>query len=294
MSDVVCANVERIWIRAHGQDASKYLHSQLSNDIESLTVGQSCVSFVLEPTGKIVALVRVTRVADHQFLIDTDVHPGLTEKLLARLNRFRIRVDVEFDVDARTCVGVRSRDGEPLPTSVRNALGALESVIVLDALWGDGSAVDVVAHDPTPSKAIDAHTVSGQLAGSSVSTQDGIDVETARVRAGWPAMGREIEPGETLAAATGVVARAVSFTKGCYPGQELVERMDSRGSSAPRTLRRFALVDLQSVSGPDLVPGDAVVVDGREVGTVTSVAGEWALAYVQRGVEAGDAVSPAG
>ncbi len=52
-------------------------------------------------------------------------------------------------------------------------------------------------------------------------------------------MGTEIVPAETIPASLGEVVRvAVSFTKGCYPGQELVERMDSRGSSAPQVLRR--------------------------------------------------------
>ena len=63
------------------------------------------------------------------------------------------------------------------------------------------------------------------------------ELEAARVADGWPAMGVEIEPGETIPAETGVVAVAVDFRKGCYPGQELVERMDSRGATAPRSLR---------------------------------------------------------
>ena len=57
--------------------------------------------------------------------------------------------------------------------------------------------------------------------------------EDARIAAGWPRMGAEIVPGETIPAVTGVTGVAVNFTKGCYPGQELVERMDSRGAEAP-------------------------------------------------------------
>jgi len=95
-------------------------------------------------------------------------------------------------------------------------------------------------------------------------------------------MGREIVAGETLPAATGVVPIAVSFTKGCYPGQELVERMDSRGSTAPKNLRLLtgSIVD-------NAKPGDAVVVNGEAVGEFTSVADGCALAYVARAVELG-------
>ncbi len=106
-------------------------------------------------------------------------------------------------------------------------------------------------------------------------------------------MGREIVPGETLVAATGLASRAVSFSKGCYPGQELVERMDSRGANAPRTLRRVLRRDLPGVTRDDIAVGNTLVIDDVPVGVVTSVAGEWALAYVNRGVDLGDVISPA-
>ena len=116
-------------------------------------------------------------------------------------------------------------------------------------------------------------------AGSSAPSDDH---EVARIAAGWPRMGFEIVPGETIPAITGVVPVAVNFTKGCYPGQELVERMDSRGADAPKQLR---IVDV--VQGA--APGDPVIVDGVEVGAITSVspAGGIALAMIKRGVEVG-------
>jgi tRNA-modifying protein YgfZ len=109
----------------------------------------------------------------------------------------------------------------------------------------------------------------------------GTDVsESDRIAAGWPAMGREIVPGETIPAETGVTAVAVDFKKGCYPGQELVERMDSRGASAPRGLR---ILDV----APGAAPGDPIEHDGQQVGVLTSVAGTTALGYVKRGVDVG-------
>jgi folate-binding protein YgfZ len=109
-------------------------------------------------------------------------------------------------------------------------------------------------------------------------------IEVERVRAGWPANGREIVAGETIPASLGVVPVAVSFTKGCYPGQELVERMDSRGSTAPRTLR--------IIEDSALGVGDDVVVAGDVVGVVTSAAGGRALAFVDRAIEFGVRVTP--
>lgn len=102
------------------------------------------------------------------------------------------------------------------------------------------------------------------------------DHEAARIAAGWPRMGVEIVPGETIPAVTGVVPLAVNFTKGCYPGQELVERMDSRGADAPKSLRIL-----------DVVPGTAPGAIIDDVAEVTSVQGTRALAYVKRGADIG-------
>ncbi len=293
---VICADISRLCIRATGADAARYLHSQLSNGIESLQVGHSCSSFVLEPTGKVIALVRVTRIGDDDFLLDTDAVPELEEIVLARLNKFKIRVDVAFTAEVANVVAIRSSNGEPLPSSVRDA-GTSEQSFVVDAMWADGRALDVFpigGASDSDGSTVDAQKVSDLIGESTVSADPHGDVERVRVRSGWPSMGREILPGETLPAATGIVDHCVSFTKGCYPGQELVERMDARGSTAPRSLRRLRCSDV-SPSNPESVSvGDVVTVDGRDVGTVTSVAGDWALAYVQRGVELGEPVSPAG
>ena len=96
-------------------------------------------------------------------------------------------------------------------------------------------------------------------------------------------MGTEIEPGSTIPATTGVVLLAVNFHKGCYPGQELVERMDSRGADAPRSLR---IIDLTSGGAVGDVVHDS---DGHEVGTITSATGDGGigLAYVKRGADVG-------
>lgn len=115
--------------------------------------------------------------------------------------------------------------------------------------------------------AAEAETVS---AGSA-----GVD-DDDRIAAGWPMMGTEIVPGETIPAETGLADVAISFTKGCYPGQELVERMDSRGSTAPRRL-----VVLDKREGDE--PGAAVSQDGAPIGVITSVGSTQVLAYLKRG-----------
>jgi tRNA-modifying protein YgfZ len=100
--------------------------------------------------------------------------------------------------------------------------------------------------------------------------------DAARVIAGRPGAPEFDE--RAVPAETGWVGRAVSFTKGCYTGQELVARMDSRVAEPPRRLVRLA-------AAGDMQPGAAIVVDDAEVGAVTSAAGSVAMGYVKRGTQ---------
>lgn len=98
--------------------------------------------------------------------------------------------------------------------------------------------------------------------------------DKARIEAGIPSLASDIDD-RTVPAETGWVPAAVSFTKGCYTGQELVARMDSRVAEPPRRLVRLA--------GPGLASGVAISVDGADVGVVTSAADGIGLGYVKRG-----------
>ena len=257
--NIVACEIEKLVFTVTGADAGKYLHSQLSNDIASLHVGGSRYSFVLEPMGKVIALVRVTRAEEETFVLDTENVEGLGDQLLARLNRFKIRVKADIAVSSQRYLSLRSRDGSPI-----------EQAGFAVSQWGSGAVIDA------PLTSI-AESVVSQFVQVSPEEFDAL-----RIRSSWPAMGSEIIAGETLPAATGVVPIAVSFTKGCYPGQELVERMDSRGSTAPKNLRLLtgSIVD-------NAKSGDAVIVNGETVGEFTSVASDCALAYVARAVELG-------
>ena len=251
--------IPRDVLMVEGPDAQTYLHSQLSQDLRDLAVGQAVPSFVLDPTGKVVALLRVLRSGDNAFVLDTDA--GFGEVLAARLNRFRIRVKAEITTIPWRCIALRTDDDAV-------ALTAAGGAVAVPAWWGDGTAIDLLGPAPVPPTEIPEASAA--------------DLDAARIAACWPAMGAEIEPGVTIPASLGEVVRvAVSFTKGCYPGQELVERMDSRGSSAPTVLRRVAVP-------AGIAVGDPVVVDGETVGTVTSVSGTQALAMVKRSAASTD------
>jgi len=115
---------------------------------------------------------------------------------------------------------------------------------------------------------------------------DDPDDEAQRIRAGMPRMGAELTE-ETIPGEGGqrFIDLSVSFTKGCYTGQELVARIDSRGGNVPRPIRV-----LEATAPATLTIGAAVLFDGEEVGSVTSVAGNVALAPLARKVTLGSSV----
>lgn len=241
---VFSAAYPRDVVQVIGPDAATFLQSQLSQDIRPLAVGESAWSFLLQPTGKVDVLLRVWRNGDNSFVLDTDA--GFGEAMVARLNRFKIRVKAEMTTLSWNCIAVRGVGAAELPGL---------------ASWGDG--VDLLGETPSAPSTADAGSADDLLA--------------VRIAATWPAMGSEIVPGETIPGETGVVGVAVNFTKGCYPGQELVERMDSRGATPPKSLQRVTVANGAAV-------GDPYNLDGVTVGVVTSVRGTEALAMVKRGV----------
>jgi folate-binding protein YgfZ len=257
--------LSRDFVRAAGPDATSFLQGQLSQDVGGLAIGASTWALLLQPQGKMVALLRVLRVGDEEFVLETDT--GYGAAVVERLNRFKLRVKCDLDPLDWRCVAVRG------PASHDIAPGGTGTVVVAD--WPGLDGADLVGPSPEPP------------AGAVPSSLEAY--EAVRIEAGIPVMGRELDE-RTIPAEAGVVERSVSFTKGCYTGQELVARIDSRGGNVPRRLRGLVLAGDAASARP---PSGATVRDdaGKDVGEVTSVAfsprleAVVALAYVRRAVE---------
>lgn len=233
--------IHRDVITASGADARSYLHSQLSQDIASLRVGETRQSLLLQPTGKLSGITRVTCIDGETFIIDVDAGAG--EAVLARLNRFKIRVKADLVL------------GQETWTAIRNCVSTISGAI--PAWRCDGSAWDV----------------RGEWSDASIPRGTDEDYEEARIRAVWPVMNIDVSEA-SIPAELGLNDIAVSFSKGCYPGQELVERMDSRAAVAPRKLESV-LIESGAVVGQEIQH------DGR-TGKITSAQGVYALALLSR------------
>ena len=253
----VAAVAPRDAVLVTGADAATYLQGQISQDIEAVSPGESAWSLVLAPQGKVNAWFRLTR-RDDGFVLDVDA--GFGPALVARLEMFRLRVDVDFEsltgwrmLSVRGAASLDETDAETRGTAADDEiLDTVEAEVRSPIAWPGYEGVD--------------------LLGPAVAAPPGLNVdgrrlEAARIRAGWPAMGRELTERTIPAEVGGLVEASVSFTKGCYTGQELVARIDSRGGNVPRPVR---LLEIDG-DGP-VAPGAEIVVDGRAVGQVTSAA----------------------
>ena len=244
----------RASVRIAGPDAASFLQRMVSNDVEALPAGGACEALLLTPKARIVAPMTVLRRGPDDFLLLTE--PELGERLAGTLRRARFAARAEIESEAHSSTLVLG--GDPPPGAVPVADYGVPAYELLDR--------------PAPPGAEQA---------------DGDELERLRILARTPRWGRELDE-RVLPAEAGLEERAISFTKGCYPGQEPVARLHYRGR-ANRGLRVLAL------DGDELPAYDAeLTLDGRAVGRVTSAApdgdgGVLALGYVRREVPA-DAV----
>jgi tRNA-modifying protein YgfZ len=241
-----------------GDDAAAYLQGQCSQDVEELDVGASAEALLLSPQGKVDALVRVTRSGATSFVLDTDggAGPAARERLL----RFRLRVRVEIDPASWRCVAVRGPETAAAVAAGEVAVGSPGGPVYSLSVSGPGiSGVDLLGPGPG--------TAPFGWVGPSAVPCGASSWEAVRIETGLPVAGREVTAA-TIPAEAGLVDRTVSFTKGCFTGQELVARLDSRGSNVARRLCGIVVEGPVGASEADGLVGVPVATGDRVVGGV--------------------------
>jgi folate-binding protein YgfZ len=294
-------------IAAVGSDRLSYLHAMLTNDIAALGPGRGCYAAYLTPQGRMIADMRVLELGDLTLL---DVEASAKAVVLEKLEQFIFSEDVRV-ADLSSDLGEISIYGPRAADAVAAALaseGGAPSADVLAALaeyasvrapFKGGAAVITADRDlgvPGFTAYIDrerapALEAAVREAGAVEIGEDAAEV--LRIEAGRPRYGVDMDE-NTIPLEAGIENRAISFTKGCYPGQEVITRVLHRGHG--RIARK--LVGMVVEGGATPARGDRVVSGDTEVGTVTSAAmspslqSPIALGYVQRDfVEPGTDVS---
>lgn len=267
-----------------GPDALPFLHSLVSADVAGLGDGEGAHALLLSPQGKLDVDLRLLRVGEECWL---DAEVGQGPRLAGSLHRFLIRVEVEV-TDRSEAWGELAVRGPAAPARVAEVTGVEPPDSPhAHVAWGD---LRVVRAGSPGRLGIDVVGPVGALAGAwealraaGVRSAGLAALERARIEAGVPRQGHDLDE-RTIPQEALLERDAVSFTKGCFLGQELVCRIDTRGH-VNRYLRRLRVLGGAPPAGAE------VVRDGRGVGVVTSVAdpieseGPAALGYVRREVE---------
>lgn len=267
----------RTLIELAGAEAAEFLQGQVTNDVEALEPGTGCYAALLDHKGKIRTDMRVLRLAPDRLLVDAD---GGSRAILTRtfqmysLGRDVSHRDLSDERTLLSLIGPAARERlDPAPPEAEHAHvdGRHGLAVATDA------GVDLIATAEQAASAraeLDVPDVSEDAA------------ECVRIESGRPRLGLDFDS-TTIPQEAGLNERAVSFTKGCYVGQETVARLHYKGKPN-RHLRGLRL------SSP-AAHGDAVMLGERQVGTIGSACvspahGPIALALLRREASPGDEV----
>jgi tRNA-modifying protein YgfZ len=273
---------ERGKLALTGSEAREFLHGQVSNDIEALEPGQGCYAAFLTPKGKMLGDLRVLHLGDELFL---DTERVSLQALFNMIRNYKLGRDVELH--KRTVErGLLSLLGP----GAREAAGAQDlGAAEHDNAAGEvgGVPVRLVATAAGVDLICDAERTDELKAALNVPEVSEAAAEVVRVEAGRPRYGLDLDD-SVIPQEAGLNERAVSFTKGCYVGQETVARLFYRGKPN-RHLRGLRLSEPAAT-------GDALRLGEREVGRVGSsvvspVHGPIALAIVRREASPGDTLA---
>ncbi|HEY2715195.1 MAG TPA: folate-binding protein [Solirubrobacterales bacterium] len=275
---------DRALVAVTGPDAAEYLQGQLTNDVEALAPGEGQYAALLDRKGHMQADMRVLRPAAEKILVETEA--ATLPVVLKHLTMYSIGRDVSVaDVSQERAVlsliGPRSAEVAGAPPLPEHACEAV-AVAGTEALAvGTPAGIDLIC------AAADSGRLAAALRDAGAAEVSPQAVELLRIEAGVPRFGAEMGT-ETMPAEAGIVERAVSFTKGCYIGQETVARLHYKGrpNRHLRGLRLSAAAD----PGAPLLLGEKEV--GRLGGSAVSPAlGPIGLAILRREAEPGAELS---
>ncbi|HTH49833.1 MAG TPA: aminomethyltransferase family protein [Candidatus Limnocylindria bacterium] len=259
-----------------GEDRIRLLNGQVTNDVKTLAPGTGCHAAFCSPKGRLVADAYIYALPQELLL---DFEPGLTAPLLQRLEHHIVAEDVQV-VEVAPYYGLFTVQG-PQAAEVVGKLGlfpelpsqslafasasdpTLGELYLMNHARAGFTGFDLFVPTDALAAVLDklvaaAKEVGGRLAGFTA-------LEAARFEAGIPRFGIEMD--EThLPPEAGLERDAISYTKGCYTGQETIARIRTYGQ-VTKALRGLRLADELAILP---VKGDKLVKDGREVGTIMS------------------------
>ena len=281
-----------------GADRAEFLHGQVTNEVKSLVPGAGCYAALVNARGRMQSDLNIWRLQDELLL---DFEPGMAALVTARLEKFIIASDVQV-LDASPHFGHLSVQG-PRAEQVVAALGLLlevpaqlfSSAAQSDATLGQLYVMNLPRTGTTGFDLFAPHASIAAIADKLIAAARGVGgcaagwqaLEWARVEAGLPRFGADMDE-TTLPPEAGLESRAISYTKGCYVGQEVIARIRTYGQVARRLCGLRLADDLAALPAR----GEKLFKDGKEAGFITTAIASPALkanvafGYVRREMNA--------
>jgi aminomethyltransferase len=245
-------------ILMRGRDRARLLHNVTSNEIKKLQPGSGCYAFLLTPQGRIQADLHVFCFADH-FLIDTE--PELREKVAQSILKYKVADQVELE-DITATQAALGLEG-PGAAAILATLGApVPGELYTHVPWGEATIVNLSITGQPGFRIFCPADQKPDLACAGAKPATESDVRIVRIENGLPRYGEDIR--ETSLPQETQQMQAISFNKGCYIGQEIVERIRAQGHVNKK------LVRVRITNSKPLDPGAKLTADGKEVGEITS------------------------
>ncbi len=252
------------WLRVTGEDRVRWLNGMVTNSINDLAPGQGCYNFILSAQGRIQGIATAFFQPD-SILLETD--RTQIAALTATLDRFIIMDDVELTDISATRTGIALIGPGAAALLTRLDLPTPAGLSIQTSRWHDADLTLIGAHSPlVPRFALwsddsTAEAITAALTQRGAEPASAEALEHLRILEGTPRYGTDIRdrelPQETAQ------TRALHFAKGCYLGQEIVERIRSRGN-VHRTFSGF------QIAGQLPAPGTPIEFNGKVIGELTS------------------------
>jgi len=270
-------------LRFEGPDAASFLHALVTNDVEGLAPGRGCYAAWLTPQGRMITDLLLLR---DDSGVWAGVPEGMAPALQTRFDQLIFSEDVRVtDVTAEMSAALIV--GEDAAAAIATAIGADPAAVEALPVFGHLTVGDfrVVRTDQTTrptfqvwSPKMSSEAISGEIASELI-------FESLRIEAGRPKFGVDMTT-DTIPLEAGLLDRAISQTKGCYVGQEVIVRILHRGGG--KVVKHLMTLEFDQAVSEVPAAGTALVHDGKDVGAVTSAARSVttgriiALGYVHR------------
>lgn len=277
-----------------GSDRARFLNGQVTNNVKDLASGQGCYAALTTAKGKLESDLNIHCLRDELLL---DFEPGLAGRVRERLERYLVADDAQI-VDVAPHYGLLAvlgpkaaevvaelRPGFDAPASllasVSGEVAGIGEVVVVNHARGAATGFDLFIPTGALAAVADRLLVAANALGGRACGWQAL--EMIRIEAGLPRFGVDMDE-TNLAPEAGIESRAISYTKGCYIGQEIINRLRTF-AQVTKSLRGLRLADdLKTLPAR----GDKLLLEGKEVGHITSalaspaLRANIALGYVRR------------